>query len=130
MNNHASEFAKSDLQRNICPFKIEDLQITRDMEEKLREKLNAIFDIFKRSENWKIPLNFVEDDGKEGILTTELPKHMSDSYLEACDCLIIQKFKNGEVKVDKKNPNIASVFKMIQLKDLLNPNSETFQSRK
>ena len=48
---------------------------------------------------------------------------MSESYLEACDCLIIQKFKNGEVKVDKKNLNIASVFKMIQLKDSLNPNS-------
>ena len=33
------------------------------------------------------------------------------------------KIKNGEVEVDKKNLNIASVFKMIQLKDLLNPNS-------
>ena len=120
MSKHAKEFSKSNMKRNIDPKELDDL--TRDTE-KLRKDLNKIFQIFNDPENWKIPLNFVEDDGKEGILTRELPKHMSESYLEACDCLIIQKFKNGEVKVDKKNLNIASVFKMIQLKDLLNPNS-------
>ena len=122
MSKHAKEFSKSNLKRNIDPIEID--KVTNSSKKKeLREKLNAIFDIFNDPENWKIPLNFVEDDGKEGILTRELPKYMSDSYLEACDCLIIQKFKNGEVKVDKKNLNVASVFKMIQLKDLLNPNS-------
>ena len=102
------------MKRNIDPIDIDKVTNSSKKEE-LRKKLNAIFDIFNDPENWKIPLNFVETDGKEGILTTELPKHMSDSYLEACDCLIIQKFKNGEVKVDKKNLNVASVFKMIQL---------------
>ena len=120
MSKYAKEFSKSNLKRNIDPSELDS--ITRDTE-KLRTDLNAIFQIFNDPENWKIPLNFVEDDGKEGILTIELPKHMTESYLEACDCLVIQKFKNGQVKVDRQNLNVASVFKMIELKDLLNPSS-------
>ena len=58
-SNYAKEFSKSNLKRNIDPDEIEDLQITDKEKENIREKLNAIFDIFNDPENWKIPLNFV-----------------------------------------------------------------------
>ena len=123
MSKHADEFSKSNLKRNIDPA--ERNKVTdEDKKKELRKKLNAIFDIFNDPQNWKIPLNFVENDGKEGILTRELPEYLDkDEYLESCNCLVIEKLSNGEVKVKEKKVNIKSVFKMIELKAFLNPSS-------